>query len=222
MNCADVQKQIIDSLAAGEDFLADVAQHIPKCPACQNYSDRQRRLFRSIDSSLGTMVNAEVARSLLPSIRARIDAEPLARRFGCYAWGVAVFAAVAILVFGLESIRHRASTTTIPTQSARIGSESSVPVATTSKKPEVVAVPVVRRKRPRPPESRGAESGSSSQVIALPEEREAFARFIKEVPDNPEVALALTRPAPKEPETPVEIALLTIKPLEVESLESSE
>ena len=60
------------------------------------------------------------------------------------------------------------------------------------------------------------------EVIVLPEEREALARFIAQVPDHPAALLALTRPAFQGNESAVEIALLTIKPLEVKPLEPSQ
>ncbi len=58
------------------------------------------------------------------------------------------------------------------------------------------------------------------EVIVLAEEREAFAEFVAEVPQEPSVALALTRPSPESADEPLEIALLRIDGLEVKPLES--
>jgi hypothetical protein len=53
------------------------------------------------------------------------------------------------------------------------------------------------------------------------EERQAFARFVAELPDEREVALALTRPASALEDVPVEIALLQIESLELKPLEGT-
>jgi hypothetical protein len=59
---------------------------------------------------------------------------------------------------------------------------------------------------------------SEPEVIVLAEEREAFAKFVAEVPEQPQVVVGLTHPAPDTLDAPIEIALLHIDRLEVNLL----
>ena len=60
------------------------------------------------------------------------------------------------------------------------------------------------------------------EVIVLADQREAFARFVAELPKEKEATAGLTRPASEPEGVPVEIALLQIHELKVEPLEPSE
>lgn len=227
MNCALVQKQIVDSLAAEQTLLpAEVALHLKNCPACQACYEEQRRLFRSLGTSLEALANAEVPPSLLPRVRARVEGQPPSRRVGFYGWSFASIAVAAILLLSFGWIRHRpASNPALANVTAEIARtvipEPVKPVAV-AEAPEVTAAARVRAKRPGPRPSIPVATESATEVIVLPEERAAFARFVAQVPEDPAVALALTHPAPNGNQAPIEIALLTIKPLDVKPLEPLE
>jgi hypothetical protein len=60
----------------------------------------------------------------------------------------------------------------------------------------------------------------TAEVMVLAEERAAFVRFVTDLPEEREIAVAFTRPATEAKDEPVEIALLRIDDLEVTPLES--
>jgi hypothetical protein len=59
------------------------------------------------------------------------------------------------------------------------------------------------------------------EVLVLAEERAAFARFVSDLPEERDVAVALTRQEADGNDKTVEIALLRIDELDVKPLESS-
>jgi len=224
MNCNKAQQAIIDSLAAGESTLpTEIARHEQSCAACRNYYEAQSRLFRSIDQGVGAIANSSVPASLLPVIRSRFDEQAALARLGILGWPLTALAASALAVIALAIFWHRPRPTQPAYEVRQLATEAA------KVEPLVAATPKVSKKSERRLSEPRVSSAPSvavddwtQEVMVLPEEREAFARFVAQVPKNPAVALALTRPAPKENEAPVEIALLTIRPLEVKSLEPAE
>jgi hypothetical protein len=59
-------------------------------------------------------------------------------------------------------------------------------------------------------------------VMVLAEERTAFVRFVTDLPEERDVAVAYTRPATEAKDEVVDIALLQIDELDVKPLESSD
>ena len=227
MNCARVQQQIVNALAAEQATLhSEVAGHLADCATCRARYEQQRRVFSALERGLEALVNEEVPALLLPRLRARAKWQPPVRHFGFYGWSFAFISVAAILLLTLGWIRHRSASGPalihVPGEIAR--TETPEPPKDDSIAKATQAAVTARRlaKRPVLRPSALVAADSLTEVIVLPEEREEFARFVAQVPENPLVALALTRPLAKGSEAPVEIALLTIKPLELKSLEPSE
>jgi hypothetical protein len=84
-----------------------------------------------------------------------------------------------------------------------------------------VAPSISVHKQMKPSSPARAAIYATSEVIVLAEEREAFLRFAAEVPQERDVALALTRPSRTPPGLPVEIALLRIDEMVVKPLQST-
>jgi hypothetical protein len=217
MNCKKCQEKILESLAAGKDFpVPDVAAHQNSCVGCAQFFDVQRNLFRSVDASLRLLVNQPVPPSLLPGLRARMDKKFVPRRAWTPRWSYAIVAAVAILAVSigyvvLRSVDHLNSPKTSSIASRTIGNPQ--PVVQPFRESANV-LPKPRDKGVGP----AVSSPATPEVIVLAEERQAFAKFVAEVPEDRDVALALTRPA--EADDSVEIALLQIDSLEVKPLEA--
>jgi hypothetical protein len=57
------------------------------------------------------------------------------------------------------------------------------------------------------------------EVIVLPEEQAAFAKFVRQLPERQEVILAVAHAAPANDDLPAEIASLEIEGLEMKPLD---
>jgi len=225
MNCKKCQENILDSLAAGENALsADSTRHLVSCAPCAVFLRQQRELFRAMQFALAASVNQTVPPSLVPGLRVRLDENPASPRFFLSGWKRVALPALLVLVTSLGlllrgSLRHDPAAIQPPLAAipaAPVIAQSALDVA-----PSPSAVPersAGRAARPHEDSKQPVEP----EVIVLPEEREAFDRFITQAPENAEVILALTRPLSDGNDAAVQIALLAIKPLQVRPLESSE
>jgi hypothetical protein len=219
MNCEQYQETILESLGSGADRLPpEVAAHRQACPACRELYEKHARLYRSIDAGLCSMVNQQVPPSLLPGLRARLGQQRLARRAWIPSWSFAfAVAAVAILAVSVGYFRRPPESHPNLPEGGLVGrqfGDNSVPGV---KPPRQVLVPSPSRVHKGA--SSPAPSEAAPEVIVLAEERQAFAKFVAELPEETDLALALTRPAPPAVDAPVEIALLEIESLEVKPLE---
>jgi hypothetical protein len=219
MNCKKCQEKILESLAADKDFLApDVVGHQNSCVGCAQFFDVQRNLFRSVDAGLRLLVNQPVPPSLLPGVRARMDEKSIPLRAWTSRWSYAVVSAVAILAVSigyamLRPVNHLNFPKASLIASRTIGN----PQPAVQPSPESAKVlPKPRDKRVGPVVS----SPAAPEVIVLAEERQAFSKFVAEVPEKRDAVLALMRASPTESDDSVEIALLQIDSLEVKPLEA--
>jgi hypothetical protein len=221
MSCEGYRNKLVDALASGESSLAgDVAGHLRACVECKKVYETQVHLFGAIDSGLRAMVNEAVPASLLPRVRARMEATRAPSLVWRPAWSVVAIAAL-ILVVSLSFVRRSkplrdAGLTKAP---ADVGIRTeTVPFTATPR--EAAPTAVNSRRRPgNKTETRIDRPSEVPEVIVLAEEREAFAQFVARIPVDPQKAVALTRPAPPQQDLPVEIALLQIEKLNVKLLE---
>jgi hypothetical protein len=219
MNCNQCRQRILESLAAERDVAADISIHQASCAVCREFFFVQQDLFRSVDFGLRSIANQSVPPSLLASVRTQMDEDARLGRAWQSTWSLAVVATVLILAISISYSFWRMESDANSRQTASTVSPSAVT-------PQPAAQPVQIQKSanvlPKPIAKRAGSAALSSaepEVIVLAEERQAFARFIVEMPRDREAAVALTRPAPPAAEDPVEIALLQIDRLDVKPLE---
>lgn len=221
MNCQQCQKGILDVLAAGEAKLPGaVAAHQQDCAACQAYYKSQARLFRQLEEGLTAIANEEVPASLVPRVRARLDEEPPQR----YSWmpgrGAAAIVAVILgvsLGFVLYRTNHHAVLPENVPVAAR-GVENPVPSV---RPPRKVVTPSLNQGHEQGGSVAAAAKSSAAvpEVIVLPEEQAAFAKFVRQLPERQEVILAVAHAAPANDDLPAEIASLEIEGLEMKPLD---
>jgi hypothetical protein len=176
-----------------------------------------------MDASLHSMVNQATPPSLLPGVRARLGQEQVAGRGWISHWSFAVVAATALLAVGVGYFRHRSEILPNFTESGLVSSGSvgnSPPAVQILQKP-VITLPSRAHRRAISAAPPPTASEATPEVIVLPEERQAFVKFVAELPTERQVALALTQPAPAPEDVPVEIALLQIESLELRPLEGT-
>ena len=223
MNCRQCQKRILDAFAAAEAAPPDVVvEHKQNCGACQAYYELQASFFGRLEEGIKVMANEEVPPSLVPRVKARLTRElPSASAWA--PWGMAAVAA-AVLAAALGSpLLNRPKYHSVLSERAKVAAHSIESPVVATREPPGAEKPSLGRqpKRASAPTSRqGAEvSEVMPEVIVLPEERAAFARFVAEPPRNQELALSWTRAAPLNDEVTAEIVALKIEGLELESLD---
>ena len=223
MNCRQCQKRILDAFAAAEAAPPDaVVEHKQNCGACQAYYELQASFFRRLEEGIKVMANEEVPPSLVPRVKARLTRElPSASAWA--PWGMAaVAAAVLAASLGLAFL-DRPKYHSVLSERARVATHSMESPVVATREPAGAAKPSLGRQPKRASahaSGQGAEvSEVMPEVIVLPEERAAFARFVAEPPRNQELALSWTRAAPLNDEVTAEIVALKIEGLELESLD---
>ena len=223
MSCEGYRDKLIAKLASGETALdGDLALHLRGCEKCKRFYEAQVALFEAIDSGVRAMVNEAVPASLLPRVRAGVMEVELPRRSWGVAWGFAAVTVAAVLVIGIGLLKRSPERITKLSVGPSVVEPSvHAPTIAPQAQPQVSAAGpgrhVTLTKTTRIPK----ESVDAPEVIVLAEERAAFVRFVSDLPEERDVAVAFTRPASRAGDEAIEIALLRIDELEVKPLESS-
>jgi hypothetical protein len=167
------------------------------------------------------MVNETAPTSLLPGVRALVAQTGVPRRSWNFAWGLGAVGVAAVVVIGFGLLKRspgRADRVTARVPAFTQGVREAVPTAPVESQ---VAAGVPKRRQLEVKRVAVREGGEARpEVLVLAEERAAFARFVSDLPEEREVAMALTRPAADGKDRAVEIALLRIDELDVKPLES--
>lgn len=222
MSCEGYRDKLIDALASGEDSLdGDVLVHVRACAACKKFYEAQVHLFGAIDSGVRAMVNEAVPPSLLPGVRARVAEAGMPRRSWGSSWAFAPVAVAAVLVISVTVLRWSPENTSkVTDRSSVVAQEAPGATGVTPALPQVIAAAPKRRSTLAKAATVTREPVKTAEVMVLAEERAAFVRFVTDLPEEREIAVAFTRPATEAKDEPVEIALLRIDDLEVTPLES--
>jgi hypothetical protein len=223
MRCERVQRIVSEALAGGETTLrGEVAVHVRECVVCAKFYEAQRNLFAAMDLGLKDMVAAPVPTSLMPMVRTRMQ-EGGVRASAFAAWrGVAVAMAVIVVVSLVLVIRRNEEPQAVASRGA-IGVPQTFGAASEdSAAVETSATAAQTKKATRVAKTLRAKTAKKMpEVVVLAEEREAFARFVAEVPQEKSAAVALARSAPAPANLPLEIALLEIREMKMKLMERS-
>jgi hypothetical protein len=222
MNCTRAQEKIIDATASRESGLqGDLDQHVLECDRCRAFFASQASLATAVDSYLRLIANEPVPPSLLPGVRARLEHETVPRH-RIFAWQFATLAAAVVLLVAVGIRMLRPDTTgRAPGAVAQVTPESPIVNRPVSPKveepaPKTSRVAAAARKTNVPAHS------SATEVLVLPEEQQAFQRFVSHISQDQESAKALVAAGPNRADAPVEIALLAITNVEVKPLEGTD
>ena len=223
MNCRSAQEKIVDAIASRESGLCeDPDQHVGKCAGCRAFLASQASLASAIDSHLRLIAKEPVPPSLLPRVRARLEQETAPRQ-SILRWQFAAVATVVVLLVA-AAIRMRDSdkpgspaepTAKVALESPHVNHPPTASLAINQPAPKTPRVAAIRKA------SVSAHS-SAPEVLILPEEQQAFRRFVSEISKDQDSAKALVSAAPGNGDAPVEIALLTIENVEVKPLEGTD
>ena len=222
MNCRSAQEKIVDAIASRESGLCeDPDQHVGECAGCRAFLTSQASLASAIDSHLRLIAKEPVPTSLLPRVRARLEQETAPRQ-SILRWQFAAVATVVVLLVAAV-IRMR---------DYKPGSPAETTAKVALESPHVnhppTASPPINQPAPKTPRVAAIRKASVSahssapEVLILPEEQQAFRRFVSEISKDQDSAKALVSAAPGNGDAPVEIALLTIENVEVKPLEGTD
>ncbi len=221
MSCEKYQAAISEA-AAMQEASAILEGHLNDCASCRERYAEEQELLAAIDASVSRVVQADAGPSFLPGVRAALEQERTVRgeSRSWFVFRPAVALAVGVcLAFAIfERVHPRPETMS---QSANVAPV----VSRTAPAPEVLQQQTLRPQVRRPAAIRRAASAAigprqtrAPEVIVPPDERIAFANFVRGVGQRNQVAIALTRTAPVIPSAfeasePLEIAELRIEPL---------
>ncbi len=99
MLCEHYKEALTEAAASGAQSSGDLRVHLDGCAACRAAFEQEQALFASIDGGLQVVANAEVPASLLPRVRAGLDAEAALNRSWVINWLVLASAAAVIAAF---------------------------------------------------------------------------------------------------------------------------
>jgi hypothetical protein len=99
MLCEHYKEALTEAAASSAALQDDVRVHLDGCAACRAAFEQEQSLFASIDEGLRITSTAEVPASLLPRVRARVDAEAAPNRSLVIKWLALASAAVLVVSF---------------------------------------------------------------------------------------------------------------------------
>ena len=223
MNCRSAQEKIVDAMASRELGLReDLDQHVRECAGCRASLASHASLASAIDSHLRLIANEPVPPSLLLGVRARLEQEAAPRQW-IFSWRFAVATVVVLLVATVIGMRD----------SDKPGRPKETTAKVAHGSPDVNRPPTVSSQiqLPAPKASRFAAAArktsipahsSTPEVLVLPEERQAFRRFVSDISKDRASTNALVSAALDSGDGPVEIALLAIENVEIKPLEGTD
>ena len=103
MPCEPYKEALIEAAAGGVEPQGELRAHLAGCTACRAAFEEEQALFASMDAGLHFVANPEVPPSLIPGVRARLDAEPV-RSWG-WMGNWLVLASAAAIVAGIVVAR---------------------------------------------------------------------------------------------------------------------
>jgi hypothetical protein len=162
MLCESYRQPLSDAACSGEALPRELVEHLDDCNDCAFAFACERALFASIDRSLHAAANSEAPPSLVPRVRAQIDATPVRTfwRSPARAWAAG---GLALLVIGFAylavrspAVRHSDSRAIVvtPTLQTAVTNEPtpllprvSAPARSQQMKRNQVLVPETNRRR---------------------------------------------------------------------------
>ena len=216
MNCSVARERAKESIASASGLPSEVRVHCNYCPECHEFFKNEQNLHSALDRALEDIMNQAVPASLVPHVRASLEALPARQLVWIPRF---IFAATALAsLFVCVSYLNRK-----PDGQPRAAHFEALPERDSG--PTSSALPPARRlaaSKRRTQERRNLRPPSDAlpKVIISAEEQQAFARFVARIPEERAVAVALVGPAPIEADAPIEIALLDLGSVEVKPLKS--
>ena len=228
MNCERVRQKLVNALAAGDAKIStEVDSHVRCCNECRSFYETEAKLLRSIEESLGEIVNQAAPTSLLPRVRRHLeDAGPDLNWRQKFLPAMAVLAMAALLTLGL--LRHKEAPAIETVESVQPKTEKGVstqPLADIVK--PMTSSPPSAGKRSgyisKSQHSAASKPGDFPEIIVSPDELHGMKLLSSTIYHEPAIGKAIlcpivppmpeAKPIPTEEILPLEVASLEIRPL---------
>jgi hypothetical protein len=229
MSCEHYQAVMVEAAAAGE-VAPPLRLHLEACAKCRTAFADVQSLFSAMDAGLSAGMNIFPRPEFLPRIRSAVDLQNSGRAFRAadvwFRWSQVAGAVAAVCLALLFAVRHHSLThqgqPSVMNALARgpAGAQVHPQQVRPEHEPAVraLAVPMQRPAKHMLP-VRAARIEREPEILVPPEERLALAQFVAGLSQRREVALALARPSPFEPQSEtspgraLEIPNLEVPPL---------
>ena len=219
MNCKQCQARLLDALAARSNGLEQhVALHLSVCSVCAEFHTVQQDLFRSIDAALLSLANPPVPPSLLPSLRARLQAtrSPWNMPFWIPA-AAGLLLAVSMAVFFLQNRATEPGSQLVRSTPSRPRPAPAPIVTAASNEP---SMPRTGGHAPlRLPQPLRSTRPAPREVLTDPNEAQALASFATAVQQRPAWGEGFMHPAERASGDMTDIPALEIARVEVARLD---
>jgi hypothetical protein len=212
MFCESYRQPLSDVACAGETLPRELAAHLDACNKCASAFASERALFASIDRSLHAAANSEVSPSLVPRVRAQIEATSAKTIWRPAAMACAT-GGLALLAMGFVYVSLRRSTVRdSPSKVIVIAtSQTAATNERTQLLPRVSPLVASQRMRRKQVSVAVANLRRLPEVLVSTDERAAFERY---------TAIFQARQTRKSVPTAVSADLGDgIKPLEIAELQ---
>ncbi len=218
MPCENYREALTEAAATDTAPSRELRSHLDACASCRAAFTEEQQLFAAIDTGLRATANADVPSAFLPLVRASLeDVSTSGRRWMPFLIFAAASAAIVLTIFIAARPRHAINDTQVKQNFSVPPSEKPETIARSeaSAAPAIAASSHSHRVAPlRSSTPAKAASSTELEVLVPPEEREAFARFIRSQKKRTDVVIAVMTPAAGDKDR-----LLTLKPLEIAELE---
>jgi hypothetical protein len=228
MNCQSARERITDALAAGPaNFEGELAMHVKSCEWCRTFCAQQGQLFRAMDTGLHAMANEPAPPSLLPGVRAQIEATCAGRPWFYRLLPVAAILILAVLI-GAPMLRRSMQSggvlVTVISKPGEDGVAPRQPLADQTEKSVASTAGQARavRRSTQPPAGRRPAQATAVPIVVDSRESRAIRQLAAAVLQSPAWAEAMVhpgalRPDQMDPIKPVEIANLEVNALSDEN-----
>ena len=226
MPCEHYKDALVEAAAAGAAPQGEVRAHLDECAFCHSAFYEEQSLFAAIDSGLHSAANTEVPVSLLPRVRASLEAAVAPRRRWMQPF-VLASAGVALAFLLLFVVRSHGPVPNKVAKQTPATSTPKAPVAGTHKdiSPSTVQVASTSPNHfhtPRTSTVMRSAASSNPEVLVPPDEREGLAQLVATLNEHRDVAAALLAQRPRKKDVPVVVDPLQISDIEIKPLEGTE
>jgi hypothetical protein len=232
MPCEKYQEALTDLAAKGAEPAGEVRAHLDSCVACSSYMEQERFLLKSIDSGIRSDVNAALPAAVVQRLQARLAQESAFERRVLGRWifagaGAAFVAAALALLIVRPVGRFPSHAKLEPTFAASVKPSEpverpSISAAVTNPRAPIAIAKTTRQNSQEALLASSSRNLHEPEVLVPSDEREALARFVNGLHDQPEIAAAFLAHAPRQSEPSFPLPLIQIARLEIPTLEPSD
>jgi hypothetical protein len=228
MSCERYKALMVEAAAAGE-VAPRLRWHLEACAECRAAFAREQTLLSAVDASLSQRMKVSPSAEFLPRVRSAIDLEksdwPVRTANVWFRWLPIAGTAAALCLALLFAVRHPSLAPErqqpVANALAPEAAETQVHPQQLQPEPESAALAMaspLQRPAKRQLRARADRTALPPEILVPSGERVALAQFVAGLSRRREVALALARPTPFEPQPETSPVPLEIARLEVPSL----